>query len=320
MSDLISVIIPAYNSESTLDICLDSVLRQTYKDFEIIVVDDGSSDATLRIAKSYADKHSNIKVLHQHNSGPSSARNLGMASAKGRFITFIDSDDEIDYSYLSTLLNIINDSDSDISAVSYQMIPRGAKPSACSSDNHIKHYDSYNAIKNLLYQKELDSSQCCKLFKKEVLSGLFFPEQISVYEDLFFVFNAYRRSNNIAFSNKKLYYYHKQSSGQMDRISPVTADAFDVMDGIRKEISNSGLQLESAIDNRTISVAFNIMKLIARSDKKDSAIEDICWSRIKALRRKNFFDKNVRLKNKIGILVSLLGKRMTRLAFKATFN
>ena len=93
---LISIIVPIYNSESTLKRCVDSILAQTYQNFELLLIDDGSKDCSGEICKEYAQKDSRVKVFHKENGGVSSARNLGLDNARGEWVTFVDSDDWID--------------------------------------------------------------------------------------------------------------------------------------------------------------------------------------------------------------------------------
>ena len=104
MSDsLISVIVPVYNSEQTLHRCIDSILGQTYRNFELLLINDGSKDRSGEICDEYARKDSRVKVFHKENGGVSSARNLGLDNAKGEWITFIDSDDSVEESFLESL-------------------------------------------------------------------------------------------------------------------------------------------------------------------------------------------------------------------------
>lgn len=102
---MISVIVPAYNSEMFIGKCIDSVLEQTYSNWELIAVDDGSRDKTFGILKKYAEVDSRIRVIHQENQGPGIARNTGIAEAKGNYVVFIDSDDYIEKDYFLLLSN-----------------------------------------------------------------------------------------------------------------------------------------------------------------------------------------------------------------------
>ena len=328
MREVISVIIPAYNSESTLESCVASVLDQTYRETEIVIVDDGSVDGTLKMGNRLSSIYNNVRVESIKHAGPSAARNAGLRLARGRYIAFVDSDDRIHPEYLATLHSLMLEHGADISAVTYQMVADNTlsasnKPSAykqiCANDSNadVRVYSSAEAVADLLYQKHLDSSQCCKLFRRKLIEGLYFPEDCRVYEDLLFVYQAFCRSEKIVWTDKQMYYYHKTADGQMDSVSPCVTDAFEVMERIRKDLSSRYPTLSHAIDNRTISVSFNILKLMAVSHetRHDEGIEHRCWDNIRSLRFANFFDPNVRIKNKVGVLLSLFGHRFTMSVF-----
>ena len=340
MREVISVIIPAYNSESTLESCVASVLDQTYRETEIVIVDDGSVDGTLKMGNRLSSIYNNVRVESIKHAGPSAARNAGLRLARGRYIAFVDSDDRIHPEYLATLHSLMLEHGADISAVTYQMVASNkfsasTKPSAsntlsasnkpsaykqiCANDSKadVRVYSSAEAVADLLYQKHLDSSQCCKLFRRKLIEGLCFPEDCRVYEDLLFVYQAFCRSEKIVWTDKQMYYYHKTAVGQMDSVSPCVTDAFEVMERIRKDLSSRYPTLSHAIDNRTISVSFNILKLMAVSHetRHDEGIEHRCWDNIRSLRFANFFDPNVRIKNKVGVLLSLFGCRFTMSVF-----
>ena len=328
MREVISVIIPAYNSESTLESCVASVLDQTYRETEIVIVDDGSVDGTLKMGNRLSSIYNNVRVESIKHAGPSAARNAGLRLARGRYIAFVDSDDRIHPEYLATLHSLMLEHGADISAVTYQMVSDNTlsasnKPSVykqiCANDSkaNVKVYSSAEAVADLLYQKHLDSSQCCKLFRRKLIEGLYFPEDCRVYEDLLFVYQAFCRSEKIVWTDKQMYYYHKTADGQMDSVSPCVTDAFEVMERIRKDLSSRYPTLSHAIDNRTISVSFNILKLMAVSHetRHDEGIEHRCWDNIRSLRFANFFDPNVRIKNKVGVLLSLFGHRFTMSVF-----
>lgn len=111
---MISVIIPAYNAERTLRRCVDSVLAQTYTNFELIVVDDGSKDSTAELCDHFDDER--IRVFHKNNGGVSSARNLGLENAKGDYVSFIDADDYVEPCYLQ---NLMKGCDSDLATTGF---------------------------------------------------------------------------------------------------------------------------------------------------------------------------------------------------------
>lgn len=316
MSDQISVIIPAYNASATLERCLSSVLSQTYANTEIIIVDDGSTDDTPYICDRFSSSNNKVTSLHLPHQGPSVARNAGLDAANGSYVAFVDSDDQIHPDYLKALYDLIIGHQTDVSAVSYQIVKDSALPQCVDDKTDVFHFDAQSAVADLLYQKHLDSSQCCKLYKRELLKGIYFPVDCRVYEDLLFVYNVYCKCSSIVWTNRKMYYYHKKSCGQMDSISPMVTDAFVVMERIRKDLLLRYPNLSKAIDNRTISVSFNLLKLLARSGRNNNNIEQICWSNIKTLRTSNIFDPNVRLKNKVGIIASLFGRHFLKMLFR----
>ena len=119
---LVSVIIPAYNIEDYIGRCLDSIISQTYKNLEIIVVDDGSRDYTGEILDNYAKKDRRIKVIHKENGGVSSARNKGIEAAEGDYIGFIDGDDLIEPEMYKTLVDLLEEENADIAHCGYQMV------------------------------------------------------------------------------------------------------------------------------------------------------------------------------------------------------
>lgn len=307
MSDLISVIIPAFNSAHTLDACLSSVLEQTYGNLEIIIIDDGSTDNSKEICDQYASAHTRIRAFHQQNRGPSAARNVGLRAAQGQYIAFVDSDDELHPDYFKTLLEMLVRYEADVSAISYQIVAQDKAASLVRENTKTLIFDSKEAVSDLLYQKHLDSSQCCKLYRRAIIDGMTFPEDIRVYEDLEFVYHVFCQCKRITWTDKKMYYYHKQSSGQMDSLSPITGDAFMVMERIGQDLYHRFPHLTKAIENRTISVSFNILKLLSQSQRHNETTARICWQNIKALRLSNFLDPNVRLKNKLGIVLSIFG-------------
>ncbi len=114
MKELISVVIPAYNVGKYIDKCIDTVLTQTYSNIEIILVDDGATDDTAEICDNYAKKDNRVKVIHKKNGGLSDARNAGIDAAKGKYITFIDSDDYIADDYVEFLYKLLIGKDADI--------------------------------------------------------------------------------------------------------------------------------------------------------------------------------------------------------------
>lgn len=207
----ISVIIPVYNTEKYLKKCFSSLFAQSFQDFEIICVDDGSSDGSLRILNEYASRDSRIKVLSQKNAGQSVARNRALSLAMGEFISFVDSDDYISSDFLKSLYEAACENNADISITSYNIIEKGST---------MVRYDLDCSLENL-FEKKLPrvlNGMCCnKLFRRSFLEkyNIRFPEGI-FYEDNLFLIKALFFSDKVIFINSGCYYYIKHSGSTTD--------------------------------------------------------------------------------------------------------
>lgn len=187
----ISVIIPVYNAEKTLSVCIDSVLSQDYADFELLLVDDGSKDGSLAICYSYVQRDDRVRVFHKENGGVSSARNIGLDNAKGEWVTFVDSDDNIEPDYMSGLDTITQD-----------IVFHGYKKMSdniCVQKLEVLSDFSRLSLKEVLVNYYGDSIIRCpwaKFFKLSLIGDIRFPEDMKVGEDTFFVFSYLARCEN----------------------------------------------------------------------------------------------------------------------------
>lgn len=205
---LISVIIPVYNSEKYLEKCLDSVLAQTFTDFEVLLINDGSADESGNICDDYAQKDSRIRVFHKHNGGVSAARNLGLNNAKGEWICFMDSDDYLNANYLKALLDSVKNNDSlDLAIHGFKRISKKGE-TIITFGNHIVRADDYH---NLFDKIEVFKYgyPFSKFYKRDLITqhGIRFPENYSFAEDLSFFLNYLSYSDIIKFENVANYNY-----------------------------------------------------------------------------------------------------------------
>ena len=197
----ISIVVPVYNSEEKIIRCIESVLKQSYTNIELILVNDGSKDLSGEICERYAKLDNRIKVIHKDNGGVSSARNLGIKISTGEYIQFIDSDDYIDPDICEKLINKMIKSNADLVVCGYKSI---------NKDNifYVEYEECiYESLVNLtndfsdLYQKNFFNSIWDKLYKKEFIIELF-DETISLGEDLIFNLNYLKQIRKILiFSN-----------------------------------------------------------------------------------------------------------------------
>ena len=169
----VSIILPVYNVEAYLPKCLDSLLAQTYPQLEILLIDDGSTDRSLSILKSYERKDSRIHVYYQKNSGPSKARNLGLTLCTGACITFVDSDDWLEPTYIETLVKRIVQDGSDLAVCGHQIVyPKLRLKIAAKKDTVLTRRQ---ALKMILEDKIIKNYAWGKLYDRKLLPYLYFP-------------------------------------------------------------------------------------------------------------------------------------------------
>lgn len=213
---MVSIIVPVFNVEKYLEKSLDSILSQTYKDLEIILVDDGSPDNCGKICDEYAKNDDRIKVIHKENGGVSSARNVGIEMATGEYVCFIDSDDIIEENFIEELLNTLISSNSDVSMCSIKWIDE--RVYKISELENIKVFKTKDLLKHFFVEgdlKELLYAPFNKLFKKDSLKDLYFNTNYALGEDILFVFEALLKSNKLCFTNKTSYGYIQRNTSAM---------------------------------------------------------------------------------------------------------
>lgn len=230
----ISIIVPVYKVEKYLDTCVKSVIQQTYKDFELILVDDGSPDNCPSLCDKYAETYENIHVIHKKNGGLSDARNAGVKKARGKYVTFVDSDDYIHPLYLEMLVKGIQKTKADFSVVDLKVIHKeNFKPDIIHKDSiEIKNYTAINALSIMLYQKFHDVSASGILLPRHMVESIPFPKGKRL-EDLLTTYKFFLASKNITFVYAPLYYYLQRSGSIMkDRDNKMFLDWIDASNQI----------------------------------------------------------------------------------------
>lgn len=219
MKELVSIIMPVFNVEKYIKISLDSILNQTYENFEIIIVNDCSTDSSKEICEEYVKKDSRIifvdKSDNKINKGASYARNCGLDTAKGKYIAFLDSDDYVEPEFIHTLASLLENFDSDLSGCSVIRETFGEPKDMKNKKSTINLLSNVESMQNIMTSNIFDNGYVCnKLFKREILGDMRFNEKILYIEDLPFVYNYLKKCEKpCVYSNRILYHYIRNPTG-----------------------------------------------------------------------------------------------------------
>lgn len=303
----ISVIIPMYNTEAFIKDCLDSIVAQTFTDFEAIIIDDGSTDNGARIAAGYASSDSRFRLIGQPNKGLSEARNTGLKIMRGEYVTFVDSDDCVAPNFLETLFYIIRLHQADIACCSIQNFSKSYETEGTSPENaNSACYTAEKAACISLYQDSLpDYSAWNKLYKASLWKEKRFPAG-QYFEDLAVIPEILNEANKVAVTKAKLYFYRKHPGS-------VLASQFDVRklvlldtaENVFEKMKHTSKPLCKAARSMLLSASFSILM---RTDETEEFTEyrKKALAHIRKYRLGTFFDLKIRMRNRMAILLSYL--------------
>lgn len=313
---MISVIIPAYNAQGYLRECLESVLAQSFTDWECVVVNDGSTDSTPDIVRQYAASDSRFRLVSKPNGGQAEARNCGIEHSHGEWMTFLDADDCLYPGALAFMHNCAALTGADVVAAGISR----TLDALIVTDTSVspKVMSGLQAAEETLYQSlGFDGSACAKLIRRSLTDRCRFTPGIW-YEDLEYMSRLYPLTPRVAVCRENVYFYRDNGTSFINTFSLRRLDVLRVTRLIVERVVLSAPSLLPAALDRQLSAAFNIYGLLARySPGRDEEMQ-YCWDIIRSSRRASLFNRRVRLKNKAGILLSYLGpsvlRRVMRLA------
>lgn len=301
---LITIIVPIYKVERYLSTCIESILKQTYTNIEIILVDDGSPDKCGQICDEHATKDNRIQVIHKSNGGLSDARNAALDIAKGEYITFVDSDDYIAQDYVEYLWHILNKNNADISAMLDQHFIDGETPSTATKEDKVNIISPKDYLCKLFYQIDVTTGAQAKLYKKDLFNNIRFPKGL-LYEDLLTVYKLVNNCSRIAISNHISYFYRERTGSIIG--SPFNQLKYISTLAVIKQLSEDQRlypkDIQKAIDNRIVGHLFHILLQIPANNLKE---KQVIIQNINQRRSSVIFNPKARRKNRIACIISLI--------------
>ncbi len=303
---LISVILPVYNGLEFLGEAVKSVLAQKFNDFELILVDDGSTDGSGKLCDEFAANDSRIKVLHTDNGGLSAARNRGLEIANGNWISFIDADDMLHPEALGLLVGMTSLSDEiDLAVGSFSTSENFLKRPL--RNRRVRLMQPAELVAETLYQRGAVHAAWGKLYRRSLFENCLFTEGL-YYEDLDFFYRYCLSCRSTVVSDDPIYFYRQQPGSIMHTWKPRRLDVLKITDEIERYMATNYPGLKRAAADRRLSANFNIFILASANGQPEVA--DRCWEIVRQYRKDSLIDRNVRFKNKAGILLSYLGKNI----------
>lgn len=288
---IVSVIVPVYNTEKYLERCVNSILSQSFSDFELLLIDDGSSDASGIICDRYAQKDKRVRVFHKENAGVSSARNMGLDKARGEWIAFVDSDDFL-HPHTLDVFNVDMESSIDVIEIPYKRKNQSITYSSYLSDSAIEVY----------YANNFRNSACLKYYKRSLIGKIRFVKNLKIGEDAVFVLSVLLQSKGIYASRLGYYFYNETPGSAMDS---VLGGSIDLLEKQHDLIFHFILQ--NKMESHLITKGFIINEFgycfsVASKDYLNKMIRTMSYSWYVAA----LFSHQIKLKKRVKLLYMIL--------------
>ena len=267
---LISVIVPVYNVEKYLPVCLDSLIGQSFRDYELILTDDGSTDRSGAICDEYAERNENIRVLHQANAGISAARNNALAVSHGTYILFADADDIVSPELLKTLYGALTAHGADIAFARCRRITDGGRTDALrSGTGQVTVLDTQEALRKILYGSIAAWNKLCR---RDLVEAHPYPVG-KLYEDIATTWRIFSDAGRIAWVDEVTYLYRRRSGSiTRESISEAHLDAIDAAAEMRETLISRYPALAPAANDRFMSAINLVLPRILAGGRQNRAL------------------------------------------------
>lgn len=295
MNPLISVIIPVYKVEKYISKCIKSVLKQTYTELEIILVDDGSPDQCGELCDEYAKTDPRIKVIHKRNGGLSDARNAGMKIAHGEYLAFIDSDDWIERDYFEVLYRLLKDYDADLSAVALCNVNEDGDEIGRSHNGETHLLDATVAMENMFHRDGLPWCAQAKLYKRVLFDDIEYPVGV-LMEDKATTYKVFAKCQKIVYSDVPLYkYLVRQGSIMRSPFSEQRMRSFAIQEELNSFLEQNYPVAAVSAHAYTVRCAISMLCMMSASNYCDMETSEKAFSYMakfkKEFLRASFIDK-----------------------------
>ena len=309
--ELISVIVPIYNVENYIPRIMDRLLKQTYPEIEIILIDDGSRDKSYNVCKEYEKKYCNVYAFTKHNGGAASARNFGVYQSKGAFISFVDADDEISEDYIQFLFDLLIKYNADLSICGFKKFFGQTEIKTDNSTEGIVVLSPEKALEDLLYRRHITNSPWAKLLRKEIFLKAPFPEGL-LYEDLAVVYQWIGASKKIVYSpNIKYYYLQREGSSMHSEFSIRKWDRIKITLEMMEYIKTKYPSLTLAADSRMMITSLQMIQELPFESEYDNYKMKLKHY-IRETRRKVILDNKNSIKTRVLALSTFLPYRILK--------
>lgn len=317
MEDKVSIIVPVYNVKDYLRKCIDSIIEQTYKNIEIILVDDGSTDGSEKILDEYKEKDERIKVFHKENTGVSSTRNYGIEKATGKYICFSDADDYLMNDYVQYLLSLIKKNDSDV-ALTKEMFTT-FHPEQIKKDSIELYTNEKTTVEILIYN--IPIGVYCKMYKKSFLdeNNIRFEEDLFIGEGFNFNTDAFEHANNVTIGHKKIYFYRRNNpTSATTKFSMRKWDnGLYAIEKINNKMIFNTNEIKRAIKYARWHTNQDVLNFMVMAGAENENYEK--YKRIKKIVRRqayNAFNLPIKFREKIRALICIIYPRLIPLLMK----
>lgn len=307
---MISVIVPIYNVEEYINRCISSIVNQTYRDLEIILVDDGSPDNCPKICDDWANKDNRIKVIHKKNGGLSDARNVALDIAVGSYVTFVDGDDFIDINYINVLYRNLITNNADISTVNFERVFQYVELANDKKIYKSTTYTTREALLDMLLMKNLTQTAWGKLYKIELFSKLRYPKG-ALYEDLAIAYKLLVLTKKVVYCEESLYKYFIRKDSIMQREFSINQYVeIQFIEESMSIVENKYPELHVEIRIRKVVSYFQTLYRILSSKDRGEYIaeQETVMKMIKIYSKGLIFNKSVNKNLKIKIISFQFGK------------